>query len=314
MDILQSMKAFVRVAEEGSFTGAASRMNTTTSYVSRAISALETHLRARLFNRSTRRIALTEAGERYMRRCEQIFASIDEAEAEAADAQARPSGRLRVHSPTSFGQSYVVPAVVAFRKQHPAVSVDLTLSQKVPDMLEEGYDVSLQLTATTLPDSGLISQQLGVLRSVLCASPSYLARHGLPRSVDDLDGHQCVPIVSSLFPHDLWHFDGPQGDELFRLPPASFLVNGADALATALREEAGIGAVPMPTALPAMRSGALVRVLPDHTLQPLTAHVLYPSRQYLDAKIKTFIEALHALIPRALEADRAALATLSGNE
>ncbi|VWB59775.1 LysR family transcriptional regulator [Burkholderia lata] len=310
MDILQNMKIFVRVAEAGSFTGAASHMKASTSSVSRSIGALETHLRARLFNRSTRHVALTEVGERYLRRCEQLLASIDEAEAEAADAQARPSGRLRVHSPTSFGQTYIVPAIVAFRKQYPAVTVDLTLSQQVPDMIDEGYDVSLQLSATMLPNSALISRPLGEMHSVLCASPSYLVQSGTPRKVADLVGHQCVPIVSSLFPPDVWLFDGPHGDEKFHLPPASFLVNGAEPLAIALRHGAGIGAVPMSTALPELRRGALVRVLPNFTLQPLTVHVLYASRQYLDAKIKTFVEALRAQIPRALESDKAMLAAL----
>lgn len=305
------MKVFVRVAEEGSFTGAAERLNATTSYISRTIGGLESHLRTRLFNRTTRRIALTEAGERYLRRCEQILADIGEAEAEAAEAQSRPSGRLRVHCPTSFGQTYVVPAVVRFRQRYPSVSVDLTLSQHVPDLLDEGYDVSLQMSATALPDSGLISQRLGTVHSVLCASPAYLERHGTPRSVAELGGHACVPIVTSLFPRDLWRFDGPDGEVLFHLPPTHFQVNGADALAVALREDAGIGALPMPTALPALRSGELVRVLPGHALQALTVHVLYASRQYLDAKIKTFVESLQAMIPQTLAADKAMLELLS---
>jgi DNA-binding transcriptional LysR family regulator len=119
MDTLQSMRAFVRVVEAGSFTGAAQHLNTTIAYASRAVSDLEAHLRTRLLNRTTRRIALTEAGERYLHRCAQILAYVDQAEAEAGDAHARPSGKLRVHATTSFGQHYVVPAVGRYQQLYP---------------------------------------------------------------------------------------------------------------------------------------------------------------------------------------------------
>src|SRR5258708_7030035 len=172
------------VAEESNFTGAAQRLQVGTARVSRGVPAREPPLRARLLNRPTRRIALTEAGERYLRRCEQILACIDQAEAGAADAHARPSGRLRVHATTGVGQTYVVPAVVRYQQCYPSVSVELTLSQQVSDLLDDGYDVSLQLSTTDLPDSGLASQQLGILhRSGLCAAPAYLRDTGGPPNV-----------------------------------------------------------------------------------------------------------------------------------
>ncbi|RQR29795.1 LysR family transcriptional regulator [Burkholderia sp. Bp9143] len=307
MDKLQAMKFFVRVAEEGSFTGAAERMGVTTALVSRAVGGLETHLRTRLINRTTRRVALTEAGERYLSRCEQILAGIDLAEAEAADAHARPAGRLRVHATPGFGQSYVLPAVLAYRQSYPNVLVELTLSQHVPDLIDDGYDVSLQLSATDLPDSGLVSKRLGGLSSVLCASQAYLDAHGVPLDTHMLTEHACLQIVSSVFPNSHWQLTGPQGDVRFELPPAKLRVNTAEALAVALRAGAGVGALPMSTAVPTLRGGGLVRVLPDYTLQSLTAYALYPSRQYLDAKIRTFVESLQASIPMALEADMAAL-------
>ncbi len=302
----------MRVAEEGSFTGAAERLNVTTANVSRAVGALEAHLRTRLINRTTRRIALTEAGERYLRRCEQIFAYIGEAEAEAADAHARPSGRLRVHATASFGQTYVAPALARYQQSNPAVTVELTLSQHVPDLLDEGYDVSLQLSSTPLPDSALISHRLGTLHSVLCASPSYLDKHGVPSSVPELANHVCMQTVTSVFPRDHWRFDGPNGSEIFEFPVNVFQVNVAEALAAALKENLGIGALPTPAALPALRSGALVRVLPEHRLQGLSAYAIYASRQYLDAKIKTCVESLQQSIPKALAADEETLRALSG--
>jgi DNA-binding transcriptional LysR family regulator len=180
MDTLQNMRVFVRVVEEGSFTAAAQHLNTTTAYASRAISDLEAHLHTRLLNRTTRGIALTEAGERYLQRCEQILAYVEEAEAEASDAHARPSGKLKVHAMTSFGQHYVVPAVSDYHERYPEVHVELTLAQRIPDLLDEGYDVSLVL-AESLPDSGLVSQRLGSGFSITCAAPAYLERHGVPR-------------------------------------------------------------------------------------------------------------------------------------
>ena len=254
MDTLQMMRIFVRVAEEGSFTSAAQRLDITTAYASRSVAQLETHLRTRLLNRSTRRIALTDAGQRYLDRCQRILGYIDEAEAEAADAQAKPSGRLHVHATTSFGQSYVVPAVVRYRERYPSVAVELTLSQHVPDIIDEGYDVSLQLSTTELPDSGLVSQRLGEVGSVLCASPAYLKARGTPHTVSDLDGHACLQIVTPLFPRDRWHLDGPNGRETFELPLPDFQVNIADALGAALRAGLGIGSLPMSAALPGPRA------------------------------------------------------------
>ncbi|MFB9123479.1 LysR family transcriptional regulator [Paraburkholderia dipogonis] len=307
MDTLQMMRIFVRIAEEGSFTGAAQRLGLTNASASRSIAQLETHLRTRLLNRSTRRIALTEAGQRYLERCERILAYVDEAEAEAADAQVRPSGKLHVHATTSFGQIYVLPAVLRYRERNPSVSVELTLSQHVPDLLDEGYDISLQLSMSELPDSALVSHRLGDVHSVLCASPVYLSERGTPRTVQELRGHRCLQIVSSVFPRDRWQLDGPNGRETFEFAPADFQVNVIEALNIALREGVGIGALPMATALPALRSGALIRVLPDYQLQKLTAYVLYASRQYLDAKIRTFVDFLREFVPQALAADKAAL-------
>lgn len=307
MDTLQMMRIFVRIAEEGSFTAAAQRLNITNANASRSIAQLETHLRTRLLNRSTRRVALTEAGQRYLERCERALAYIEEAEAEAADAQTRPSGKLQVHATSSFGQTYVLPAVLRYRERNPSVAVELTLSQHVPDLLDEGYDVSLQLSMSDLPDSGFVSHRLGEVHSVLCASPSYLGEHGTPRTPQELRGHSCLQLVSSVFARDRWHLDGPDGHETFEFPPADFQVNVVDALAVALREGVGIGALPMVTALPALRSGQLVRVLPDYQLQKLNVYVLYASRQFLDAKIRTFVDFLREFVPQALQADKAAL-------
>jgi DNA-binding transcriptional LysR family regulator len=307
LDTLQSMRIFVRVAEEGSFTGAAQRMGFAVTQASRAVAYLETHLRTRLLNRTTRSIALTEAGQRYLQHSQEILAYIDQAEAEASDAQARPSGRLRVHAMPGFGQTYLVPAIMRYQQHYPSVSVDLTLSQHVPDLIDEGYDVVIQMSITQLPDSGFVSQRLGTVHSVLCASPAYLGKHGTPDDVAGLACHSCLQYVTSLFPRDRWELDGPHGQESFELLPTAFQVNIPDALSVALQEGKGIGALPMPSAVPALKSGSLVRVLPGHQLHELTAFVLYPSRPYVSAKIGTFVEFLREAVPQALASDQAAL-------
>ena len=306
MDTLQNMRVFVRVVEAGSFTSAAQHLNTNTAYASRAVSDLEAHLRTRLLNRTTRRIALTEAGERYLQRCEQILAYVDQAEAEAGDAHARPSGKLKVHAMTSFGQHYVVPAVGRYQQQYPDVHVELTLAQRMPDLLDEGYDVALVL-ATDLPDSGFVSQRLASAFSIACASPAYLEQHGVPQKPSDLVGHTCMQMVTPVSPSAQWRFSGPDGEELIELGAPTFQVNVAEALAVAVREGMGIGLLPIYSAISGLRSGELVWLLPGYKSQEMNVYAMYPSRQYLDAKIRTWVELLREQIPATLAADQTEL-------
>ncbi|QIE24285.1 HTH-type transcriptional regulator DmlR [Caballeronia sp. SBC1] len=306
MDTLQNMRVFSRVVEAGSFTAAAQQLNTTTAYASRAVSDLEAHLRTRLLNRTTRRIALTEAGERYLQRCEQILAYVDQAEAEAGDAHARPAGKLKMHAMAGIGQHYIVPMISRYQKLHPSVQIDLTLAQRVPDLLDEGFDVSIVL-GTELPDSGLVSQRLGTAFSIACASPGYIQEHGVPHVLSDLVRHTCLQLMTPAFPPNKWTFDGPNGQETISLGPATFTVNVAEAMAVAISEGMGVGILPTSSALPALRAGTLVRVLPQYTMQMLNVFALYPSRQYLDAKIRTWVEYLRAELPAALAIDEKSL-------
>jgi len=306
MDTLQNMRVFVRVVEAGSFTAAAQHLNTTTAYASRAVSDLEAHLHTRLLNRTTRRIALTEAGERYLQRCQQILSYVEEAEAEASDAHARPSGKLRLHVMASFGTRYIVPAVAGYQKRYPDVAVELTLAQRIPDLLDEGFDVSVVL-GYDLPDSGLISQRLGNVFSIACASPSYLERRGVPRTPADLVNHDCLRIVTPAAAFDKWNFDGPNGVETFTVSMPKFQVNGADSMAVAVREGMGVAVLPTYSAMRWLKSGELVWVLPEYTTMPLNIYALYPSRQYLDAKIRTWVDFLLEELPATLASEQAAL-------
>jgi DNA-binding transcriptional LysR family regulator len=308
MDTLQNMRVFARVVEAGSFTQAAQQMSLTTAHVSRAVADLERHLRTRLMNRTTRRIALTEAGERYLLRCQQIMAYVDEAEAEASAAYVKPSGRLRIHAMTSLGQRYVIPSISGYHKRYPDVAVELTLAQRIPDMLEDGYDVSL-VVARELPDAGLIYRQLGSTFSLLCASPAYLDKYGVPQQPADLDNHACLQLVSPISPLVEWVLEGPDGEAVVAVR-SNFQVNVAEAMLTAIREGMGIGVLPIYSAVDALRAGTIVRVLPQHRLQTMGVYALYPSRQYLDAKISTWVDWMHETVDRTLQEDHQALARL----
>ncbi|VVD59679.1 LysR family transcriptional regulator [Pandoraea capi] len=309
MNTFKNMRIFVRVADGASFAGAARALDMTTPQVSKAISELEAHLRTRLLHRTTRRLALTDAGKRYLARCRDIIAMVDVSEAEAGATNAAPSGKLRLHAPASFGQVFVVPALARFMEQYPEVEVDLLLSSRVPDLLEENIDVSLRLAASQLPDSGLVSTRICRMASVLCAAPQYLSEHGAPRSLDELTQHTRVRLNAPHYTVEHWLFDGPDGTVKLPIPAGRLRVNTADSLAAALVSGCGVGPVPLLSAVPALRNGSLVRVLPEYELQGTNVYAVYASRLYLDAKVKTWIEFLRTFVTQALAApDAAAIA------
>jgi DNA-binding transcriptional LysR family regulator len=303
MDTLKSMRVFLRVVEAESFTGAAQRLDMTVGHVSRAVSALELHLRARLLNRSTRRIALTEAGERYLQKCEQILAYVDQAEAEANDAQARPSGKLKIHAVAGFGQHYVIAAAGRYQERYPDVQIDLTLAQGMPDLLDGGYDVSLVL-ASDLPNSALVSQRLASVFSIVCASSTYLKKNGEPTRPAHLANHICLRLTTPNNPVGEWIFDGPNGQESIPLGKASFQVNTSEGMAVAIRESMGLALIPIYSAIEGIRRGEFEWVLPDYTSHEKTVFAVYSSRQYLDAKIRTWLDFLRDEIPATLAQDK----------
>ncbi|WP_043248154.1 LysR family transcriptional regulator [Pseudomonas knackmussii] len=304
MDTLHAMRVFTRVVDSGSFTAAANALGLSTAQVSRVVSDLEGHLQARLLHRTTRRLALTETGGRYLQRCREILLDVDEAEAEANGAHLRPRGRLRVHSLTGLGQQHLIPLISRYGEQHPEVYIELTLAQRQPDILEDGQDVVITRDRE-LPDSEYVAQTLGTIYSVLCASPGYLARHGTPRAVEDLREHRCLRLQDPTFPEG-WAFDENNEGSVIR-PRDTFMVNVAEALAGAARANMGICLLPSYVAAPALRQGELVRVLPEHRLHVRQIFALYPSRRFLDAKIRTWVEFLKEELPSAFDADERVL-------
>jgi DNA-binding transcriptional LysR family regulator len=302
MDVFQTMRFFTAVAQSGSFTAAAQLLDSTTTSVSKAVSSLEARLQTRLINRTTRRLALTEAGLRYLHRCEKILEEVREAEEEAGTAQIKPVGRLKIHAMSAIGNHYVIDAIAKYRETHPSVMFDLTLTNRLPDLLEEGYDMSIVL-ARDLPDSGFVAQRLGVTYSILCASPAYVKKRGIPDSPGALGSHDCLRLVNTVMPVENWAFEGPEGAETVNIGLSPFHVNTADAMTVAIKSGMGIGIQPIGSAVEGLRTGTLVRVLPEYHFEELNLFAIYPSRKFVDAKIKTWLEFLKNTIPVSLASD-----------
>ncbi|WP_349747339.1 LysR family transcriptional regulator [Pseudomonas frederiksbergensis] len=302
MDVFQTMRFFMAVAQSGSFTAAAELLDTTTTNVSKAVSSLETRLQTRLINRTTRRLALTEAGARYLQRCERILDEVREADEEAGTAHTRPMGRLKIHAMSAIGNHYVIDAIAKYRETHPSVMFDLTLTNRLPDLLEEGYDMSIVL-ARDLPDSGFVAQRLGITYSILCASPAYLKKRGIPDSPGSLGAHDCLRIVNTVMPVEHWAFEGPEGVESINVPLSPFHINTADGMTVAITNGMGIGIQPIASAVNGLRAGTLMRVLPEYRLEELNLFAIYPSRKFVDAKTKTWVEFLKHHIPGMLASD-----------
>ncbi|MEK6347178.1 MAG: LysR family transcriptional regulator [Burkholderia sp.] len=302
---LQNMRIFACVANAKSFTAAARQLNTTIPQVSRAVAALEAYLQTRLLNRTTRRIVATEAGERYLQRCQAILGFVDEAEAEAREASINPRGWLRVHCAVSLGQHYLVPAVAKYRRRYPEVQIELTLSQRTPGLVDEGFDVSV-LVGSDLPNSSLVGVRLGETFGVLCASPAYLAKHGTPRRPVELATHSYVTSDTATAGSGEWELVGPGGRDNVSVTTAPFRVNTYEAMAVAIREGMGIGILPVYAAIEAMRSGDIVRVMPEYRSSTRTISALYSSRQYIDAKIRTWLDFLREEIELAQGIEREA--------
>jgi DNA-binding transcriptional LysR family regulator len=309
MDLLQRMRTFVRVVECGTFSAAAVQMGCSAATVSRAVSELETKLRIRLLNRTTRAIALTAIGQRYFDRCKDALTIIDDAAAEATRSNGRPSGILRLHALPSLGQHYVIPAIASFRSQYPEVTVDLTVSSRMPHLLEEGYDVAMILTPG-LPDSAFVSRLLGVTYSVLCASPAYLAKRGRPITLSDLQQHDCLQLAipSAYASTDSWTLEGPEGEVCVPVN-GPLRVNSPELMSAAVREDMGIGAIPVYAMTQSLRDGSVERVLPAHRLLDLQIHALYSSRRYVDAKIGAWLDFVREDLPLRMSADMDLLAS-----
>ena len=282
------MAAFVRTVDRGSQAAAAPDLGVTPAMVGRYVRALEDRLGTRLLNRTTATQSLTEAGLAFHAQASLILDQMEDAEMAASDRQTEPRGVLRLNAPMVFGVRYLAAAVAEFGRLHPQLRVDLALNDRVVDLVEEGYDMAVRIGR--LPDSSLIARRLAPCQIVLCASPDYLARVGTPERPDDLRGHNCLLYAYSRN-GDTWRLRGREGTAEVK-PQGNLIANNGDALLAASLAHAGISLQPSFIAADALRDGALVRVLPDWSLESLTVFAVYPSARNLSPKVRSFVDFL----------------------
>lgn len=296
MNRFLEMRTFVQVVDSGSFVGAAEPLAMSKAAVSRYVADLETRLGVRLLHRTTRRLSLTEDGEVFYLRCKELLGGLDAAEAEVTARNGDAIGQLRVNAPVSFGILYLAPVWAAFKVRHPQVSFDVTLSDRVVDIVEEGFDLAIRITQ--LQNSSLISRRLASTRMVLCASPTYLARHGTPVHPSELVQHHIL-AYSYWSSRDEWAFDGPQGAVVVKTTPCLRSNNGDTCRAVALAHE-GIILQPSFMVGADVASGALLELCPGYRALEMGIHAVYGSRKHVAPKVRLLIDFLveHFAEPR----------------
>lgn len=291
MDKLTSMIVFTKVAKAGSFAAAAKELSLSRAMATKHVMQLENSLGIRLLNRTTRNLNLTEVGVVYLERCQQILGDIEETELAVTRLQTEPRGTLKLNATPFFGTYHLAPAIAAYNELYPDVNVELVLQAGHVDLIEEGFDLAIQLD--DLHDSSLIARKLGSSQRVVCGSPGYFKKRGIPETPLDLKKHNCL-INLSMPPRDQWVFSEPQSDKQTVVKVAGTLeANVADALR--LAAVCGLGLALLPTYMVGqdLRKHRLQAVLKDYIPAPLEIHAVYPHRKHLSAKVRTFVDFLH---------------------
>jgi len=286
MDRFHSMSVFVEVVEQGGFTAAQDKLGLSRAQISKLVMQLETHLGTRLLNRTTRKISLTEMGRIYYERCKALLIEVDEIDTMASEQNSTPRGTLTIGAPSSFGTLHFKDVITEYMKQYPQVQISLQLTDRFVDVVDEGFDVVIRIA--DMPDSSLIARKLSSCQLVYCASPDYLKKQGVPKVPQDLALHHCL-IYSNADKPGVWDFHGPQSIESVRVSGPLTADNGDILKAAAL---ADLGVVFMPTFIVAeeLRSGRLEKILTDYCPPELSINAVFPSRRYLSAKVRTFID------------------------
>jgi DNA-binding transcriptional LysR family regulator len=291
LDRFQAIAAFAKVVESGSFARAADRIGVSVSAISRQVADLEAHLGARLLNRTTRRLSLTESGSVYYERCVQLLADLEEAEEAVSSTAVAPRGTLRLTASISFGSGYLASAIAEFRERHPQLRFDVELSDRAVDLVDEGLDLAVRIGE--IGSQALIGRRVGVSQLVCCASPSYVERSEPLRTPADLAAHACLTYEYSTIGNQ-WHFaDAAGAAHEVRVSGPAHANNGAMLAALAV---AGVGIILEPDFIVAadVRAGRLVRLLPEYAAPSIGIHVAYPSRRHLSAKVRAFVDFLAA--------------------
>jgi DNA-binding transcriptional LysR family regulator len=276
------------VVDAGSFVGAADALNVSKAAVSRIVAELELRLGVRLLHRTTRRLSLTDEGEVFVARCRELLAGVDEAEAEITERSGQAAGVLKVSAPFSFGVLHLAPLWGPFMAAHPRLQLEVTLSDRFVDLVDEGFDVAIRIAR--LASSSLVSRRLSSTRMVLCASPRYLKLHGTPKQPADLADHTVI-AYSLLAAGDTWDFEGPAGTVAVKVRPRMRTNSGDVCRAVALAHE-GIVLQPAFLVEEDLRAGTLVEVMPGYRSHELGVYAVYPSRKHLLPKVRLLIDYL----------------------
>ena len=291
MDLFTSLKSYAQVVESGSFARAAERLDLSTTAISKHVADLEAHLQTRLLNRTTRKLSMTESGQAFYGRCIQFLQDLEEAEEEAAGAAGTPRGTLRLTAPVNFGVREVAPALATFSMQQPEMKFDVQLSDRVVDLVEEGFDLAIRIGR---PGSeNLVARRLGEIRVLVCASPNYLKLHGTPVTPDDLTHHNCFTYEYRV-PRSQWRLRDAEGMEHLVQVSGSMHSNNGDLLAEAGAQGGGVVWLPDFIVSDYLQDGRLVPLLSDYSGLSLPIYAVYPSRKHLSAKVRVFVDFLVA--------------------
>ncbi len=288
MDRFQEMSVFAAVVDAGSFVGAAAALDMSKPAVSRHVAELEARLGVRLLHRTTRRLSLTEEGEVFYARCKELLGDLEEAEAEITSRTGKAAGLLKVNAPVSFGLLHLAPLWAGFMARHPDVMLEVTLSDRMVDLVEEGFDVAVRIAR--LPSSSLVGRKLSSTRTVLCATPQYLKAHGTPQHPSELARHTLI-AYSLLSTGDIWSFEGPEGTVSVKVDPRMRTNSGDTCRAAALGHQ---GIIVQPTFLIGddLRSGALVELMPQYRAIEFGIYALYPTRKHVLPKVRLLVDYL----------------------
>ena len=289
LDRLLAMAVFVKVVEQGSFARAAERMNMSASTVSRHVAELETHLAARLLNRTTRRISLTESGQAYFERALHLLADLEETEAVISSSTVTPRGTIRLTCSTSFGVPHLAPAIGAFLARYPEVRFDISASNRFVDLVEEGLDLAIRIG--DLGNPNLIARKIGTMHLVACASPGYLKRNGTPKRPEGLSTHNCFTYEYAPVKNQ-WRFRDRKQNEIRVRIDGNVHANNGEMLAAIAVAGTGVALEPDFMVKPMLESGALVEILKNFRPAPYHIYAVYPSRRHLSAKVRTFVDFL----------------------
>lgn len=289
VDTLASMAMFVQVVDTGSFAAAAEATGVSPTMAGKHIRAIEERLGARVLHRTTRRQQLTEVGRLYYERCKLVLADVELAERSALELQATPRGRLRITAPMSFGSRRLTPAITDYLQRYPEVNVELSLDNRVYDLVSEGFELGIRIGA--VDDPQLVARPLQPYRMLMAASPNYLARHGTPERPEDLSRHTCLGL-SNWRKRDQWRLLGPAGDERDVPVRGRLATDHGDALRMAALHDAGIVLQPEVLLADDLAEGRLVAVLPGWAPPSTPMHLLYAQDRRPTAKLRSMIEFL----------------------